>query len=265
MTYPSLQSEISYERPKVVGIDDKPISVAVDNPLYPRRLQAIMGRKRGKLPKLDMVGNVGLLAMPSIGISGSRDPSENGLNIARDCAEQAAKEGIVIVSGYARGVDIEAHYYSLRAGGKTIIVLPEGMGHFRQSPLADVWELENILVMSQFEWSAIWQADRAMKRNDVIIGLSHAVIVVEAGEKGGTLDAGEKVLKKKGASSLFVAQYQNMPERADGNGILLGQGAQQLTMDENGHVDMTKIFEHVKRDDLHKNAEQDDFFRQQVG
>ena len=48
---------------------------------------------------------------------------------------------IAVVSGYASGVDIQTHYWALKSGGTTIIVLPEGINKFYiKKELKDVWD-----------------------------------------------------------------------------------------------------------------------------
>ena len=147
---------------KIRTFDEEPIAVGIDDYRYPERVKAIVDMMRTKpIARLHMIGNTELLRMPSIGICGSRKPSEHGLDIARDCARQATEEDIVVVSGNAAGVDLEAHFHSLANGGSTILVLPEGFRYFRtRKDLQDVWDWERVLVISQFDWDARWQAYR---------------------------------------------------------------------------------------------------------
>ena len=67
---------------------------------YPSHLRAVLG---DKAPRLYLQGNVALLALDSIGFCGSRNSSDTGINIVKDCAEQAVKRGLVVVSGNAAG------------------------------------------------------------------------------------------------------------------------------------------------------------------
>src|SRR5216683_768587 len=76
-------------------------------------------------PALFYRGNGQLLGMRAIGVCGSRDATSQGLNAARACGEEIVRQGLVVVSGYARGVDTEAHSAALDAGGQTAMVLPE--------------------------------------------------------------------------------------------------------------------------------------------
>ena len=230
------------------SIDRRPFRVELDDAQYPKRIKAIMG---GKAPKhLDMVGNIDLLSTEGLGFCGSRKSSLKGLETAQDCADQAADHNVSVVSGNAAGIDFEAHYNCLKAGGKTILVLPEGINHFRiKKALRPVWDWDRVLVVSQFEPDESWQAFRAMKRNQLIIALSRVMIVIEAGKKGGALNAGKETLKS--GLPLYVAQYQDMSVDACGNQLLLDEGALKLKKDKlTNRANLSKVFTSMREDSL---------------
>ena len=235
------------------NIDRGPIRVDLNDVRYPERVKVIMGSKAPK--HLDMVGNLDLFEMPGIGFCGSRKSSPKGLETAQDCAEQAAQNNASVVSGNAAGVDFEAHFNSLKAGGKTILVLPEGINHFRiKKALEPVWDWDRVLVISQFEPDEPWKAFRAMTRNKLIIALSRVMIVIEAGEKGGTLNAGKETLKY--GLPRFVVQYQDM-SFARGNQMLLDMGAQKLAKSKStNRANLLKVFQAMKEDTLLKSQPQ---------
>ena len=198
--------------------------VAPESPDYPPAALETFG---AKAPALTLLGNRDLLNRRGIGFCGSRKASEKGMAAARDCAEQAVRRGFVVISGNAAGIDFAAHHAALAAGGTTILVLPEGIDHFRvRKGLAPEWDWERVLVISPFAPTAVWRASRAMMRNKLIIALSRAMIVVEAGEKGGTMHAGLNALKSR--KPLFVINYHNVEELAPGNARLLKEGALPL-------------------------------------
>ncbi len=86
-----------------------------------------------------------------------------------------------------------------------------------------------------------------MTRNQVIIGLSKAMIVIEAGEKGGTMNAGMETLRRD--ISLYVAEYQDMSVDARGNKELLKLGGKRLARSRSkGCANMKKVFEDVQLD-----------------
>lgn len=192
---------------------------------YPLELQSELSTNAPAL--LSLIGNKELLKTKKVGFCGSRKASEKGFEITLDCVEQLVDEKITIVSGYASGIDQKAHYTALSNDGATIIVLPEGIKGFRiKKDLKEVWDWERVLVISEFLPNAIWSSSRAMQRNNTIIGLSDLMVLIEAGNKGGSLDAGIKTLQLK--KHLFTPIYENMPESAIGNQILLEKGALPL-------------------------------------
>lgn len=225
-----------------------PIRVELEDAQYPKRVKKIMGKKAPKY--LYMLGNVDILNMPGLGFCGSRKVSSKGLETTKDCAEQAKSNNVSVVSGNAAGVDFEAHFTCLKTGGKTILVLPEGINYFRvKKAFAPVWDWDRVLVISQFEPDEPWKSFRAMTRNRLIIALSRAMIVLEAGEIGGTLHAGKETLKI--GLPLFVVQYQDMSVDARGNQILHEMGAQKLAKNQKtGRANLIKVFEQMKEDTI---------------
>lgn len=199
--------------------------LVVGDPIFPANLTKVLGKKAPQF--LYVMGNLNLLKKASIGFCGSRKATEIGLETARDCAAQAAAHDICVISGNAAGVDCKAHYEALACGGSTILVLPEGLENFRvRRELRQVWDWDRVLVVSQFELTVPWRAYHAMARNKVILGMSKAMIVIEAGERGGTLDAGKSTLRAR--MPLFVAQYRDDRPEAKGNRMLLNEGGQPL-------------------------------------
>jgi DNA protecting protein DprA len=194
---------------------------------YPVSLKNLL--KMSTPPVLSMIGNVGLLRNKKIGFSGSRKVSDKGIEITRDCVDQLSHiSNVSIVSGYAQGVDKEAHYTALKSGGSTIIVLPNGIKAFYvRKELREVWDWNRVLVISEYLPEDVWTVTRAMNRNNTIIGLSDAMVVVEAGLTGGSLDAGNKTLKDH--KPLFVPRYAEYPTSALGNPLLLEKGAHSIS------------------------------------
>ena len=186
---------------------------------YPPSLAA----SRKAPPALFVKGPHQVLLRPGIGTCGSRHASEESLRVARACSQMVAARGFNLVSGYARGVDTVTHVGALTHGGTTTIVLAEGIERFRirQGEFADQWDPSRCCVISQFSPTQPWSAGAAMTRNAVISGLSKALVVVEAGETGGTLAAGLHALER--SQPVLVLQSHNSP--AVGNQTLLDKGA----------------------------------------
>jgi len=95
----------------------------------------------------------------------------------------------VIVSGLARGVDSAAHRGALAARGTTIAVLGSGVDVVyppEHAPLADEISASGVVV-SELAPGASPLPQFFPQRNRIISGLVRAVVVIEAGEKSGSL------------------------------------------------------------------------------
>ncbi len=201
--------------------------ISVLDERYPKELRKELGYNSPLV--LSFIGNVELLYKNKIGFSGSRKVSEKGINIAADIATQLSDHNFCLVSGYANGVDMIAHKTALANGATTILVLPEGINYFYvRKDILPYWDWNRVLVLSEFEPQAKWMVSRAMQRNRTLIALSQAMVVIEAGEKGGSLDAGLKTIDY--GKKLFVPQYAEFPISALGNAFLLQHGALPLRM-----------------------------------
>jgi DNA processing protein len=191
--------------------------------LTDREYPAVLRDSSGAPPVLFYRGPVGLLAAPGVGICGSRRASADGLRAARSCATTVVAAGFTVISGYAKGVDTEAHLAALEGNGQTVAVLPDGIDHFRvkRGDLARRWDHMRVTVVSQFAPSQPWRAGTAMARNEIIVRLGRALAVVEAGEQGGTLDAGIRALDI--GRRVLTLEVRDQP--AAGNAVLVQRGA----------------------------------------
>jgi DNA processing protein len=127
--------------------------------------------------------------MPSVGIVGTRNPSDYGIRWARKISTLLASNGFTIVSGMAQGIDTEAHSACLEAGGRTIAVVGTGVDIVyppRNQTLAADIDRHGLIVS---EYPAGTPPDRPHfpARNRIIAGLSRVTIVIEAPHKSGAL------------------------------------------------------------------------------
>lgn len=222
----------------------------LDEDAYPEELRAYLLQRAPSV--LSYIGNVELLKKKKIAFSGSRKASDKGLWITRDCISQLSSDkDICVVSGYAAGVDMTAHYAALENGLSTIIILPEGISHFSvRKELQPVWDINRVLVISEFLPSDQWMEGRAMQRNKTIIGLCNAVVVVEAGDTGGSMDAGRQTLES--GKKLFVPRFATPPVSASGNEKLLQRGASPLTKNPaTSHTNITELWHSLQTKQTH--------------
>ena len=152
---------------------------------YPRRLKNIYDPP----PLLYVRGTVKKEDDLAMAIVGSRRTSPYGRAVTEKLSQDLAAHGITIVSGMARGIDSVAHHGALSAGGRTLAVL--GCGVDVIYPPENRRLCEEIIthgaVLSEFPMGSAPEGSHFPKRNRVISGLSLGVVVVQAGQKSGSL------------------------------------------------------------------------------
>jgi DNA processing protein len=134
-------------------------------------------------------GDLAALSRPAVAIVGSRAGSPYGLSVAERLAADLAGHGIVVVSGLARGIDSAAHRGALAANGSTLAVLGSAADVIypaEHRDLARRIEADGA-VLSELVPGTPPRQPFFPLRNRVISGLCRAVLIVEAGEKSGSL------------------------------------------------------------------------------
>lgn len=144
----------------------------------------------GSPPALFLWGDAQALHRPCLAVVGTRSASTYGKAVARKFAEEFARCGVTVVSGGALGIDAQAHQGALEAGGSTVAVL--GNGVERPHPSANANLLTQVrqkggCLVSQFAVASPPLPAHFPARNHLIAALSHAVLVVEAPERSGSL------------------------------------------------------------------------------
>lgn len=134
---------------------------------------------------------------PAIAIVGSRRATSYGILTTTRLSEALARNGVVIISGMARGIDTAAHKGALAAGGGTTGVLGCGIDTIyppENRALFAEMAIQGCLI-SEFPLGALPLAENFPRRNRIISGLSRGVLVVEAAEKSGSLITAQYALE----------------------------------------------------------------------
>lgn len=129
-------------------------------------------------------------SMPVVAVVGTRKATSNGKVIADKFATELAREGIIIVSGLALGIDTAAHTGALSGGGRTIAVLACGLSKVyptQNKNLADKILKNNGAIISEYPLESPAYPSRFLERNRIVSGLSAGVLVIEAPERSGAL------------------------------------------------------------------------------
>lgn len=194
--------------------------LCLGDPDYPPALAALSDAP----PVLWTMGrNAALLHRPALGLVGARNASSLGQRMARKLAEGLGYQGFTIVSGLARGIDAAAHGAALKTG--TVAVMAGGVDVIyprENAPLA-ASIADQGLRLSEQPIGLQPQARHFPRRNRLIAGLSHAVIVVEAAEGSGSLITARDALDQ-GREVLAVPGHP-MDARAAGCNALIRDGA----------------------------------------
>ena len=139
-----------------------------------------------------------LLGQNCLAIVGSRNATPQGEANAEAFAQVLSEAGITIVSGLALGIDAAAHRGGLKGAGSTIAVVGTGLDRVypaRNKMLAHEIA-EKGLILSEFPLGTISAPGHFPKRNRIISGLSHAVLVVEAALNSGSLITAKLALEQ---------------------------------------------------------------------
>lgn len=125
-------------------------------------------------------------------IVGSRKNSTYGKEAMKYLLKSLAGQNIIIVSGLALGIDTLAHKYAIENEFKTISIPGSGLGKKIIYPSINVKLAEEILntgnvLMSEYEDDQKSQLYYFPARNRIMAAISDAVLIIEAGERSGTL------------------------------------------------------------------------------
>jgi DNA processing protein len=163
-----------------------------------------------------------------VSIIGTRQVSDEGKKRAQSLARMLVERKIVIVSGLARGVDTCAHQTAIDFQGKTIAVLGTPLDQFypRENESLQKEIMERHLAISQFPPGNPIERKNFVIRNRTMALISHATIIVEAGDGSGTLHQGWEALRL--GRPLFLLESLAKREDLKWPREMLNYGAQVL-------------------------------------
>ena len=164
----------------------------------------------------------------SVGIVGTRSPSGYGKRWTKKLSSRLAKEGAVVISGLAAGIDTAAHTGCLEAGGLTVAVV--GTGVDRVYPAHNVGLHRQIveagLVLSEYPDGTGPDRKHFPQRNRIIAGLSRATLVTEAPMKSGALITAR--LANEYGREVYALPCSLENETGTGCLAVISQGAQMI-------------------------------------
>jgi DNA processing protein len=193
--------------------------LALGQGLYP----SLLAELDDAPPLLMAKGDLRLLDRAGVAMVGARNASAAACRFARSLAHNLGKEGLVVVSGLARGVDSAAHDGALGTG--TIGVIAGGIDVFYppENEARQKAMFECGLVLAEMPPGTEPRARHFPYRNRIIAGLTLGTIVVEAAPRSGSLitarlagEAGREVMAVPGSP---------LDPRAQGCNQLIRDGA----------------------------------------
>ena len=195
---------------------------------YPQRLKEIY------LPPIVLFyrGNLSLINQRAVAIVGSRDYSKYAKDCIHELTPALVNDGIVVVSGLARGVDTLAHEETLKANGNAIAVIGSGLDIVyppENSKLYDVIAKRG-LILSEYPLQSRPLKFHFPYRNRIIAGLSHGVCVIEAKEKSGSLIAANLALSEN--REVFAVPGSIFSTHSKGTNSLIEAGAYLVSSGE---------------------------------
>ncbi len=176
---------------------------------------------KGELQDADAIG---------VGIVGTRKCTQYGRLTAERYATELANNRIVIVSGLAYGIDTYAHFACMEAKGITYAVIASGIDKLGPQDAKD--KARKIIdsggaIISHFHPGVPARPPYFLHRNRIIAGISSAVLVVESGYKGGSLNTARHAAEE--SREVFAVPGNLSSEKSIGTNRLIKYGTAQIT------------------------------------
>lgn len=193
---------------------------------FPARLRDRLGRSCP--PFLVVAGDVQRLSTGGLSVAGSRNASDEALDVTRDAAKAAVAREWQVITGLAKGVDQVAIDAASDAGGGTVGIPAEGVNVVSRRPhVRHLVHSGRLCIASPYGPDARFTAGTAMGRNKIIYALSTVGFVVSADKgSGGTWTGAVEALKRLWCP---VAVWQGRGSR-DGNVELAARGGRAITV-----------------------------------
>ena len=199
--------------------------LSLDDFAYPPRLKEIYD------PPLVLYvrGDSEVLRKPGIAVVGTRHPTPYGSGMAERLSCDLAAQGLVIISGMARGVDSAAHRGAISVKGKTVAVFGTGVDVIypkENSRLSEQILGLNGALISEFPLGTFAAPQNFPIRNRIISGMSLGVLVVEAAEYSGTRITARMAIEQN--RDVFAVPGNVTSKNSWGPNTLIKQGAKLI-------------------------------------
>lgn len=216
---------------EIVGLEDERYPVLLrEIPNPPKQIYV-----RGTIPEL---------RTPVLAIVGTRKATVAGIRIAEEIAAELSRQGVIIASGLAMGIDTAAHRGALAAHGKTIAVLGNGVDEIypaQNEKLAGEILATGGIIISEYPPGEPSFKGNFIQRNRIISGLSVAVAVIEAPARSGALATAGFAAEQ--GRNVFVVPGPTTHPNYIGSHALIRDGAILITRAEDILEDLGLLHE----------------------
>lgn len=209
--------------------------LSLDDPAYPERLYEIADPPavlycKGRMPDFER--------SLTVAVVGTRNATAYGKMTTHSISGSLAENGVIIVSGGAVGIDSLSHTAALEAGGVTVCVLGCGIDYPYLRENAKLREniAERGAVISEYPPGYPPGRYTFLERNRIISGLSNGVLVVEAGQKSGSLSTARNALEQD--RDVFAVMGNITSPYSQGTNALIKDGARPVT----DYTDITSYY-----------------------
>lgn len=165
-----------------------------------------------------------------LAVVGARKITNYGKQVVYNLISEIARKGLTIISGLALGTDTLAHQETLKAGGRTIAVLGNGLDQIypiQNKSLAEKIE-ENGVIISEFPLGVPPHNYNFPRRNRIISGLSLGTLVIEAAKKSGSLITARNAIEQN--RDVFAVPGSVFSHQSGGTNHLIQKGEAKLVM-----------------------------------
>lgn len=207
--------------------------ISIYEDVYPGILRSCTDEKGNLDPPMVLYyrGNLEALKRPGVAVIGTREPTPNGIKAGKHFSAELAKRGYNIVSGLAVGCDTTGHQGALAAGGVTTAFLANGLDWESIYPKENLELAQEIvakggILLSEYPVGQSCDRYGLVARDRLQAGLSYATIVIQTGERGGTMHAVNATVNS--GKPLFAVEYKKEEdtsnEKVQGNIKLVQEG-----------------------------------------
>ncbi len=168
---------------------------------------------------------------PMLAIVGARKYTPYGSQVAFKIAKELAKLGIIIVSGMALGIDAFAHQGAIQGEGKTLAILGNSLDDRNIYPRYNFnlsrEIIQNGALLSEYPLETPAGRMTFPARNRIVAGLTLGTLVIEAGEKSGTLITAQMALEYN--REVLAVPGSILSPESKGTNNLIKNGAKVVT------------------------------------